>query len=125
MNTRDRVHFASQSSVCLNSLSILHLDNNELMSVGAVYRLVINNGVGCRFVLRHQQPGCYKGKGGAVHPDNRGGFGKRIAVDIYFYRLRADGVPLPVEDSNSQIVQVCLKSKRSDSVSDQMFVDRH
>ena len=124
MNTRDRVHFALQSSVCLNSLSILRLDNNELMCVGAYYRLAINNAVVRRFVLRHQQPDCYRRKGGAVHPDNCSVFGKRVAVGIYFYRLRSDGVLLPMEDSNPQIVEVCLKSKESDSVSDQKFVDR-
>lgn len=124
MNTRDRVHFASQSSVCLNSLSILHLDNDELMSSGAYDRLAINNVVVRRFVLRHQQPDYYIGKGGAVHPDNRSVFGERVAVGIYCYRLPADEVLLPMEDSNPQIVKVCLKSKRSDSVSDQKFVDR-
>ena len=59
MNTRHCVHFASQGSIGSDSLALSRLSNNELTSIGIYYRLAVNNGVVCWFVLGHQQPDYY------------------------------------------------------------------
>ena len=63
MNTRHCVHFASQGSVGSDSLALLRLSNNELTSISTYYRLAVNNGVVCWFVLGHQQPDYYTKEG--------------------------------------------------------------
>ena len=119
MNTRHCVHFASQGSVGLNSLVILRLNNNELMSIGTYYRLAVNNGVVCWFVLGHQEPDDYTGEGHAVHRKDRNGFGKRVVVGVHFNQLRVDEMLLPTEDGNPQTVEVGVKIIKSDSMLDQ------
>ena len=122
MNTRRCVHFASQDSVSLNSLAVLRLDNNELKSIDTYYRLAINNGVGHRFVLGCQTPDCYKGRGHARHRNDSNGFGKRVVGGIHFYQLQADEEPILWKTVILERLRSALKSKRSDSVSDQKLL---
>ena len=112
MNIRDRVHLASQDSLCLNSLAVSRLNHNELKRIGTYSRPVINNGVGHRFVLGCQQPDCYKGRGHAGHVDESNGFGKRAVGGVHFHRLRADVVPLPMEDGKPRTVEVGVKIEK-------------
>lgn len=112
MNIRDRVHLASQDSLCLNSLAVSRLNHNELKRIGTYARPVINNGVGHRFVLGCQQPDCYKGWGHAGHVDESNGFGKRAVGSVHFHRLRADVVPLPMEDGKPRTVEVGVKIEK-------------
>ena len=119
MNIRDRVHLASQDSLCLNSLAVSCLNHNELKRIGTYSQPVINNGVGHRFVLGCQQPDCYNGKGHAGHVDENNGFGKRAVGGVHFYRLRADVVPPLWKMVSLEQLRSALKSKSSDSV----FVD--
>lgn len=112
MNIRDRVHLASQDSLCLNPLAILRLDNNALKRIGTDSRPVINNGVGHRFVLGCQQPDCYKGWGHAGHVDESNGLGKRAVGGVHFHRLQADVVPLPAEDGKPRTVEVGVKIEK-------------
>ena len=110
MNIRDRVHFAPQDSLCLNSLAVSRLNHNELKRIGTYYRPAINNGVGHRFVLGCQQPDCYKGRGhGAEDSD---GFKKCVVGGIHFYHLRADEVPLPAKDGKPRTVEVGVKIEK-------------
>ena len=112
MNIRDRVHLASQDSLCLNPLVILRLDNNASKRIGTYSRPIINNGVGHRFVLGCQQPDCFKGRGHAGHVDESNGFGKRAVDGVHFQRLRADVVPLPAEDGKPRTVEVGVKIEK-------------
>ena len=112
MNIRDRVHFASEDYVGLNSLAALHLDNNELTSINTCYRLAITNGVGCQLVLGCQKPDCYNRRGRAGPEDNSNGLGKRVAVVIYFYQLQVSEAHVPVEDSDPQMVKVRVKIEK-------------
>lgn len=125
MNTRDRVHSASQDSLCLNSLAVSRLNHNELKCIDTYYQPALNNDVGYRFVLGCQQPDCYKGSGRAGPGYNSNGFGKCVVGGIHLYHLRADEIPLPAKESSPQKLRSALKSKRSDAVSDQTFVDSH
>ena len=109
MNVRDRVHSASQDSLCLNSLAVSGLNHNELKRIGTYYRPVINNGVGPRFVLGCQQPGCYKGRG---HADDSEDFKKCVIGGAYFHQLRVDEVPLPAKDGKPRTVEVGVKMKK-------------
>lgn len=118
MNTRHCVHFASQGSVGSDSLALLRLSNNELTSISTYYRLAVNNGVVCWFVLGHQQPDYYTRKGRAVHREEHDGFGKRVAVGTHFYQLRVDEASLPAEDGIPPAVEVGIKMKKKDSMSD-------
>ncbi len=111
MNIRDRVHLASQDSLCLNSLAVSRLNHNEL-NIGTYSRPVINNGVGHRFVLGCQQPDCFKGRGHAGHVDESNGFGKRAVGGVHFHRLQADVVPLPTEDGKPRTVEVGVKIEK-------------
>jgi hypothetical protein len=120
MNTRHCVHFASQGSVGSDSLALSRLSNNELTSIGIYYRLVVNNGVVCWFMLGHQQPDYYyTGKGRAAYWEDRDGFGKCVAAGVHFYQLRVDEAPFPAEDGNPQRLRSASKAKRNDSMSDQ------
>ena len=125
MNIRDRVHFVLQDSFRLNSLAILCLSHNELKSIDTYCRLAINNGVGYQCALGCQQPDFYNGKGDTGYVEDSNGFGKRVATGFYFRQLQAANVSSAAEDSNPQKLRSALQSKRSDSVSDQVFVDRH
>ena len=125
MNTRRCVHFASQDSLCLNSLAVLCLSHNELKSIDTYYRLAINNGVGHRFVLGCQTPDCYKGWGHAEHRNDSNSFGKRVVGGVYFYLLRADEVPHPVEDGNPRMVEVGVKIKKKRLSVGSEIVDRY
>ena len=87
MNIRDRVHSASQDSLCLNY--------NELKSIGTYYQPATNNDVDHRFVLGCQQSDCSTGWGHAGHSEDSNGFGKCVVGGVHFYHLRADEVPLP------------------------------
>ena len=122
MNTGHCVHFASQGSMELNSLSILHLSNNKLTSVSIYYRLAIDNAVICWFVLGDPQPDYYTGEGCTVPWGGRNGFGKRVAAGVYFYQLRADDVPSLRKMVILKRLRSALKSKRSDSMSDQKLL---
>jgi len=117
MNIRDRVHLASQDSLCLNSLAVSRLNHNELKRIGTYSRPAINNGVGHRFVLGCQQPDCYKGWGHAGHVDESNGFGKRAVGGVYFHPLQADVVPSLWKMVSLEQLRSALKSKSSDSVS--------
>ena len=121
MNIRDRVHFISQDSLCLNSLAVSRLNHNELKRVSTHCRLAINNGVSHRFLLGCQQPDCSQGRGRAGPGKNSNCFGKRVVEGVHFHHLRVDEVPLPAEDSKPRTIEVGLKSKRSGAVS----VDRY
>ena len=125
MNTRDRVHFASQDSVSLNSLAILRLNDDEYRSIGTHYRLAITNGVGRRFVLRCQKPDCYKETGRAGPRNHSDGLGKRVAVAGDFYQLRSEVLSVLVEDGSPQTVGVKIGKKRLGirlSVSGRFFI---
>ena len=104
MNIRDRVYFTPQGSLCLS--------HNEFKSIGTYYRPVINNGVGHRFRLGCQQPGCYKGRGHAGHADDSNGFWKCVVGSVYFHQLQADEVPLPAEDGKPRTVEVSVKIEK-------------
>lgn len=121
MNIRDRVHTASQDSLCLNLLAVLCLSHNELKHIDTYCRSVINNGVGYRFVLGCQQPDCYKGTGRAGPGNNNNGFRKRVAAGVHFHQLQADEVPSLQKMVSLERLRLALKSKRSGSVS----VDRY
>ena len=112
MNIRDRVHLASQDSLCLNSLAVSRPNHNESKRIGTYSRPVINNGVGHWFVLGCQQPECYKGRGHAGHVDESNGFGKRAVGGVYFHPLQADVVPLPMEDGKPRTVEVGVKIEK-------------
>ncbi len=81
MNSRHCVHFASQGSTGSDSLAILRLRNDELISIGLYYQLAVNNGV--------------KSRGYKPLP-------QRADPCVHFYQLRADETPLPAEDGNPQ-----------------------
>lgn len=109
MNIRDRVHSASQDSLCLNSLAVSRLNHNELKRIGTYSQPVTNNGVGRRFVLGCQQSDCYKGRG---HAEDSDGFKKCVVGGIHFYHLRADEVPLPAKDGKPRTVEVGVKIEK-------------
>ena len=120
MNSRHCVHFASQGSTGSDSLAILRLRNDELMSIGIYYQLAVNNGVVCWFMLGHQLPDCdYTGKGRAAYLEDRDGFGKCVAAGVHFYQLRADETPLPAEDGNPQGLRSASIVESNDLMSDQ------
>ncbi len=112
MNTRHCVHFASQDSVRLNSLTVLYLRHNELKSISTYHRLTINNDVGYRFVLGCQQPDCSTGRVPVVRVDDRNSFGKCVVGGVHFHQLRADKIPFFVEDGNPQTVEVGVKIEK-------------
>ncbi len=85
MNIRDRVHSASQDSLCLNSSAVLRLSHNELKRIGTHYRPALNNGVGHRFVLGCQQPDRSKGRGHAEYADDHNGFKRCIVGSVHSY----------------------------------------
>ena len=113
MDVRDRVHPASQDSVCPR--------HNELKSIGIHYRPAINNGVGYRFVLGCQQPDYYKGRGRAGPGYNSNGSGQCVVGSVHFYHLQADEVPSLRKMVSLEQLRSALKSKRSDAVS----IDRY
>ena len=126
MNTRPCVHFASQGSIDLNSLSILHLGNNKLTSVGAYYRLAIDSAIVHLFVRAGPSKArLLKREWRAVHRDGRNGFGKCVAASVYFHQLRADKVPLPAEDGNPQTVEISVKVKKKRFDVRSETIDRH
>ena len=117
MNIRDRVHSVLQDPLCLSY--------NELKSIGTYYRPAINNGVGHRFVLECQQSDCSNGWGHAGHSDESNGFGKCVVGGDHFHQLRADEVPLPVEDGNPRTVQVGVKIEKKRLSVESGIVDRY
>lgn len=112
MNIRDRVHFAPQDFLCLNSLAVLRLSHNELKSIGTYYRPGLNNGVGPRFVLGCQQPDCSKGRGHTGHSDDSNSLRKCVVGGAHFHQRLTDELPLPAEDGNPRTVEVGVKIEK-------------